>query len=160
MRVRWRSLIPAQSSRDRRRRHLHHSRALPRRGYTVTTLNLTDRDALERCVEVTRASSAEQREQVDAMLKDRDWIEVASFCAYSCQWDALHPALWQWPPCWVDPDDLPIKSDPDGHGLIEAGRLLQRLLNAGLSQFEPDPREALAAAKKRRLAAAEGVPSE
>jgi hypothetical protein len=35
MRVRWRSLIPAQSSRDRRRRHLNHPRALPRRGGDV-----------------------------------------------------------------------------------------------------------------------------
>lgn len=52
---------------------------------------------------------------------------------------------WQEPPCVADEND-PDERDP------QAQWLLRRMLKAGLSRYEPDPRTALAKNTQRRIA--------
>jgi hypothetical protein len=109
-------------------------------------LSEVDIAALERAIELAQAESAATRQQIDAMLRERAWEEVARFAAYCCQDRALALKPWQMPPCWVrcDPNEILQKpySDERGHdyrGEQQAARLLKKLLAAGLSKFEPDP---------------------
>jgi hypothetical protein len=103
-----------------------------------------DRDAFERAI--ATANERQHREdvlrdgasQIDRMLKDDPWIEVGHFCSYSCQMRSLRLKPWQYPPAWVDLND----HDPEH---ADGVALLRRLLDAGLSQFEPDPVSALQA---------------
>ena len=95
---------------------------------------LTDREALEAAMVKTR-EEPERAEQLDEMLKDRSWIEVAEFAASHCQRRALRLKPWELPPCDIYEDD------PDSPGK----RLLKRMLDAGISQFHPDPVAALEA---------------
>ncbi|MBB6407653.1 hypothetical protein [Mesorhizobium sangaii] len=59
------------------------------------------------------------------------WFEAAIFASYCCQIKALRLKPWESPPVHGR------KEDP------QSWRLLQRMLKAGISQFEPDPPAAL-----------------
>jgi len=112
-------------------------------------LSAIDRDALARAIEMARLESPARSQQLDIKLKDEPWREVGEFAAYSCQCDALHLQPWQSPPCWVDDLVSDIQGGPDGvGGDYEAAKLLRRLLDAGLSRYEPDPIAALKQAKR------------
>ena len=117
-------------------------------------LSEVDREALTRAIEVAKAESAQQRAQIENMLKQRDWLRVARFAAYCCQDRALALELWQVPPCWLqggadEIDDI-LKSDrPDRRGLRRAAALVKRLEENGLSRYEPDPVGALEAMDHR-----------
>ena len=96
-----------------------------------------DMNALRRAMAIGMASTEHDRAaQLVNMLKDRPWIEVATFAAYGCQRRALKLKPWNEPPCWGG-------EDPPG----KAARWLDRMLAAGISQWEPDPKGALAKAK-------------
>jgi hypothetical protein len=72
---------------------------------------------------------------------------VGQFAAYSCQDDHLQLEPWQVPPCWLRDDravQAALSMPHDLSGRREAGELVQRLLAAGLSRYEPNPLEALA----------------
>jgi hypothetical protein len=114
-------------------------------------LSAVDRDALERAIEICRTKKGPAvREQTDDMLKTRPWLDAASFAAYSCQCDALHLKPWQSPPVWIEDLVGDIQAGPDGvGGQHAAARLLRRMLDAGLSRYEPDPLGALKRAKGR-----------
>ena len=108
-----------------------------------------DRDALERAIADAlarqKASNVPRRDgktQIEDMLEDRPWLEVAEFCSYGCQMRSLQLRPWMWPPCWVDTDDRNPEHAP-------AVALLKRLLANNLSRFEPDPVTALAAIEAR-----------
>jgi hypothetical protein len=107
-----------------------------------------DLEALERSIEMARAESPARAEQIDDFLADpeRTWWDTASFCSYVAQGNALNLPPWQSPPCWTDPDqvDAIIARGDDGvMGDYAAAILLKRMLQAGLSQYEPDPIAAL-----------------
>jgi hypothetical protein len=119
---------------------------------TKTRLSAVDREALERALERARALEQERNDprrdgktQLESMLEDRPWQKVAEFAAYGQQMRSLGLRPWEWPPCWVHTDD----ANPE-HG--EAVKLLKRLLDAGLSRFEPDPIKALRGAEPPRAA--------
>jgi hypothetical protein len=97
-----------------------------------------DYDALERAIWIARR---EQRLDFDARLLEQDWTEVAEFASTVCQRAALHLKPWQSPPCDCDEND-PAERDKNGQAL------LRRMLAAGISRYEPNPLEALKAAKK------------
>jgi hypothetical protein len=101
-------------------------------------LTPVDRDALERALALAQRESQGRREQIMRMLCEDGWFKAAHFAAYSRQIDALGLKPWQSPP-------------PYGHlgDDAAAAALLQRLLGAGLSRFEPDPIGALAALEAR-----------
>lgn len=56
---------------------------------------------------------------------------------------------WQSPPCVASLADLGKPFD-DPRGARESAELLRRLIDAGLSRFELDPIDALAAAEQHR----------
>jgi hypothetical protein len=109
-------------------------------------LSALDHDALTRAVEIMRASkNPNVREQIEAKLADEPWRDVAEFAAYSCQCDALRLRPWQSPPAWIDPV-ASINGGNDGVlGDYAAAKLLRRMLDLGVSKFEPDPLGALKA---------------
>ncbi|ESY30031.1 hypothetical protein NKI15_27545 [Mesorhizobium sp. M0862] len=82
-------------------------------------------------------------EQLDSMLKDRHWDEVAHFACYCVQSQALNLKPWETAPAFADiahPEG--IRRDPN------AGALQDKMLAAGLSVFEPDPLSALRSNRK------------
>ena len=110
-------------------------------------LKPTDREALQRAIELVRRESALQRQRIDDRLASGEsWDKVARGCAYQCQIEALGLAPWQLPPTYADPNAL---KEAYGHGEREAAELLQRLTRAGVSRYEPDPIAALAAAERK-----------
>jgi hypothetical protein len=107
-------------------------------------LTEVDRDALERAIAMGRQRGAAEREQLDGFLREKPWREVGEFAAYGCQCDTLRLKPWQTPPCEIEDPDLTLaRTGDDYRGLRAAARLLERLLKAGLSKYEPDPIGAL-----------------
>jgi hypothetical protein len=113
---------------------------------TLTTdenLDEVDLDALTRAMAKAR-EDRDRAKQLDAMLKERPWREVAEFAAYCCQCDMLDLQIYENPSCHAHIVGQP--TDP------AAARLLERLLVAGLSQWEPDPLAALVEAAEQDAA--------
>jgi hypothetical protein len=99
-------------------------------------LSAADRAALELSMRLARK---ERDEQLDRMLEDRPWAEVATFASYSCQIDFLELQPWQSPPMCGDTEPI------DDNAL----RLLSRMLRCGISRYAPNPVGALRAAEAR-----------
>jgi hypothetical protein len=100
--------------------------------------------ALSKALAAARAEDAGRRQQIDAMLIDRPWERVAQFAAGCAQSANLGLMPWQSPPCRASLRDLDQPyGDPSGKR--ESAELLKRLIDAGLSIFEPSPLAALAA---------------
>jgi hypothetical protein len=95
-----------------------------------------------RALAACRKESAARSHQLDSMLRTRSWEGVAKFVAGCAQSRELNLKPWQGPPCNASLDDL-AKPAGDQRGEREIAELLQRLLDAGLSRFEPSPLEAL-----------------
>jgi hypothetical protein len=115
----------------------------------MTKLSDVDRDALKRCIEIA-CTYSNRAEQIDWKIENDGWLNTAKFCAYLCQSRNLRLEIQEVPPCWLldagDVEGPAFKRKP------EAAKLLKRLLAAGLSQYEPDPIRALAAAEKMQAA--------
>ncbi len=105
----------------------------------------TDRDALQRALDLDGG--------LPEMVKQSGWLAAAEQASFSAQHKSLGLRPWQDAPVYADLADLD-RSEP-GHRSKkwEAARLLQKLLDAGLSRYEPSPAEALAKLKKDALAA-------
>lgn len=88
-------------------------------------------------------------EHVTELLAERPRIEVALFCCYHRQMQALRLKPWQPPPVWIDDVDaeLKIPEMSPQEGRHDAARLLRRMIAHGVSQFCPDPIAAIEAAK-------------
>jgi hypothetical protein len=102
-------------------------------------LALDDKDtaALTLALTQCRAQNEERARQLDRLLTQRPWQQVARLAAYVCQARNLELKPWETAPCWVlDPDT----ADRDER---DAAKLLQRMLKAGVSQYHPNPRRAL-----------------
>jgi hypothetical protein len=121
------------------------------------TLSQVDLNALERAIEFVRArGSPADKLQIEDKLKTEPWLEVARFAVYGAQMRALRLKLWQPAPSDIDDVDAALAAGDDGvMGHYQAAKLLQRMLCAGLSRFEPDPLAALEG--KPKIAAAVGA---
>jgi hypothetical protein len=112
---------------------------------TTTTIDVPegldpiDIVALQLAIAKARARNKRRREQIDAMLVDRSWEEVAQFAAYGRQFVSLKLKPWQTPPCFVADENEPRVGEE------EAAKLLRRMLRAGISRWHPDPMAALEA---------------
>jgi hypothetical protein len=111
-------------------------------------LTETDIEALTRSIELAQAESAATRQQIDDMIREWGWERASKFAAYCCQDRALRLRPWMVPPCWLSIDAAVQAAlatpPPDLGGCRAAGQLVERLLSAGLSRYEPDPEAALA----------------
>jgi hypothetical protein len=105
-----------------------------------------DREAMRRAIEELRRKGGEDLRQIEQKLRDEPWEDVGRFAAYFCQDEHLQLEPWQVPPCWLRTDrdvEAALSMPHDHSGRREAGELVQRLLAAGLSPYEPNPLEAL-----------------
>ena len=68
-------------------------------------MNWLDRAALTQALAMCRAESDARAWQINSMLEDRPWAEVARFAASCCQSRSLHLEPWSLPPCSVSEDD-------------------------------------------------------
>ena len=113
-------------------------------------MDAKDRDALERCM-AKAMEDPSRAEQLRNMMTDTSgcpaepWERVARFVCYGVQSRALSLMPHQWPPegLSTNPDDEPPQNR---QGVI----LLNRMLAAGLSRYEPDPLAAVAEAEAER----------
>ena len=114
-------------------------------------LHPVDRDALERAIAMTRANGGSDAVQIENKLRNEPWEQVARFAAYCRQCDNLHLLPHQSPPCWIDDMEAVLAAGDDGiMGKYAAARLLQRMLAADLSIYEPDPIAALERTKRTK----------
>jgi hypothetical protein len=90
------------------------------------------------------------------MSQGRSFEEVGRFAAYHCQCRILRLKPWETAPCDAGPHLHPDATDTHGYGA--AAELLERMLAAGLSRWEPDPIGALEAAEKEPAAFGAGNP--
>jgi hypothetical protein len=94
-----------------------------------------DRDALTRSMAAVVACDPWRAAQLADMESAHGWRSAAEFASSCAQAANLRLNPWEVPPA-----QLP----PDGPGR----RLVERMLAAGVSQFEPDPLAALAQAER------------
>ena len=102
-----------------------------------------DRAALKLAMGLACAEDRERARQIGSMLKDRSWEDVAEFAASCCQSRSLHLDPWSLPPC---------HGDSDNHHDPAARKLLRQMLDLGISRWHPSPMDAIAEAKKRKVA--------
>jgi len=95
-----------------------------------------DLKALRECMEIA-SREPDRAMQLQSMLEDRPWAEVAQFACFCVQGDALRCKPWESPPCAASGDEA-------------AQNLLQKMLSAGVSQFHPDPLAALEDAPRKQ----------
>jgi hypothetical protein len=97
-----------------------------------------DRDALERALVACRAQDAGRAKQIDSMLSDEPWEQVARFAAYSAQIESLGLMPWQNPPCYADTSALD-QPYGDPRAAREGAELALRMRRCGVSRWEPNP---------------------
>jgi hypothetical protein len=96
-------------------------------------LDSGDRQALELAMATVMDGDDGRRRQIAHLLREQSWIEVAKFAAMNCQMEALRLKPWELPPCEVFSNEMDT----------EGGKLLQRMVAAGVSKYHPDPLAAL-----------------
>src|SRR5262249_55955999 len=110
---------------------------------------MPDKDtiALRECMEIACRDPA-TKQQLTSMLENQSWHEVARFACSCVQSASLNLFPWQGPPC-------ALSEDPEDENAVnQAGvKLLQRMLAAGVSRFDPDPLAALGRKKSRPVMA-------
>jgi hypothetical protein len=112
-------------------------------------LSKVDREALQRAIEMVRAEGPNEMRWIDDHLRTNGFFEAGRLASYHCQYRALQLKPWQFPPIWIDDVSATLKEPPDSKDRHRAAKLLQRLLAAGLSRYEPDPLAALKRAEAR-----------
>jgi hypothetical protein len=121
---------------------------ISKRATSEADLSDVDHAALTKAIEAVRAKGGDRREQIESKLRGEHgctWLDTALFASYSAQCDALDLFPGTFPPCWIEgPDD--VAADPDNRASF---RLLQGMLAAGVSRFDPDPLAALRNAKAK-----------
>jgi hypothetical protein len=104
-----------------------------------------DMDALHRAMVIAMRDPATAQQLKNKLAGGESWTAVAAVAAAHCQISALALPPWQPPPCrdsWLQGGK--VHRDPN------AAELLDEMLEAGISQWEPDPAAALRKAKRRR----------
>jgi hypothetical protein len=86
--------------------------------------------------------------------EDREAVQRAEEIGVG-QYERLGLKLWHYPPHYFHPDEIPqiLSAGPDPNDAqkkFEAATLAKRLLDAGLSLYEPDPERALNDSKYRK----------
>ena len=106
---------------------------------TTEELSRVDRDALRRAYATARAESEAYRKHLDGIEAREGWVSAAENASYHLQVKNLALKPWHCPPC-------DCRSDEIGHGYGRSRgevMLRRRMLESGLSLYEPDPAAAL-----------------
>jgi hypothetical protein len=108
------------------------------------TISDVERDALERALAIMLKHRELGRDFTRRLDEGREpWADIARHAALSCQVASMGLKAWQVAPCEVEIN----QTDPPGdehHRTRHASLTLERLLNGGLSRWEPTPPAALA----------------
>lgn len=99
-----------------------------------------DREALERALEQARQESPDRAEQLDSIIADGDWLHAARLAATIRQYRSLNLNCGQ---------SVPMNGDTQPDRFPEAAELLEEMLAAGLSRYEPDPLAGLRATQNK-----------
>ena len=100
-----------------------------------------DNDAFERAITWFRGRSKARSRQIDDMLATREFERVGRFAAWAVQMNSLGLDPWTIAPCRATLRDLDKPHDESGER--QAAELRKRLIDAGLSPWEPFPLVAL-----------------
>jgi hypothetical protein len=109
-----------------------------------------DRAAMQLAIDQMRAEGGNARAQIEDKLATESFAEAGQTAAYHGQCKALRLRPWQPPPMYAQP-----RADGPDDGIMghrAAELLLQRMLAAGLSRFEPDPLKAIERVERERAA--------
>jgi hypothetical protein len=97
-----------------------------------------------------------QRDLVEEKFDDvaaglTTWEEVASFCSYCCQMDSCELMPFEYPPVWLDLADIDdiLALGRRGNVRYRGATLLREMRALDISAFEPDPKGAIAEAKRQ-----------
>jgi hypothetical protein len=102
-----------------------------------------DREALQRALQL------EAGDVIDQMVRARGWEDAARWAASVCQIRNLKLHPWECEPAGTDNVEVP--TDSYGTRQNEVA-LLRRMLDLGLSRFEPDPLAAIERVERERAA--------
>jgi hypothetical protein len=109
-------------------------------------LSAEDIDALTRALRLMRAEGEEQSVRCDALLEERGWVEAATRAAYNAQIKSLGLRPWQAVP-FEAADEV---DEAGGYGrTAEEVMLKRRMLELGISLYEPNPRAAIKVAEAK-----------
>ena len=113
-------------------------------------LRKVDREAMQRAIDMVRAEGPSEARRIDDQIQHDGFYSAGHGASYHCQYRNLKLRPWEFPPVWVDNVTATLKEPPDHQRRDRAAKLLQRLLAAGLSRYEPDPLTALERAEAER----------
>jgi hypothetical protein len=116
---------------------------------TRDDLDAIDVEALDRALSIALADDERTgSDQMKYFLANDGWWWAASSASYCLQCNNLGLKPWQEPPCHGEP--CPIT----GRVNADASKLMKRLISYGLSKYECNPINAIAAVtvKKRKIA--------
>lgn len=100
-----------------------------------------DRAALDRAFEIILSGKDKSRVNfLRALQQQNGKLDAQLHAVYELQVRSLGLRPWECPPCFATPNNTP------------EGRFLRRMLDAGLSRYEPDPIEALEAKANEQAA--------
>jgi hypothetical protein len=114
-----------------------------------------DRDAMQRALVEARQESPGPANQLAWLEREFGWERAGDQASYNCQCRNLALRPWQSPPMSANITDEDDSMGPAG-GRKAAAVLLKRLLDAGLSRYEPDPIGALERVAAAKAAATAG----
>jgi hypothetical protein len=112
-----------------------------------------DTAAMQRAIDYVRALSPAHAERVDREIAEEGFQKAAWGAAYTAQMHTMGLPPWCFPPCWADPpwlggvEGLLKNGDPDRQA---SARLLLKMREHGVSQFEPDPLAALRTKRRKK----------
>jgi hypothetical protein len=107
---------------------------------STPTLSAVDKDALERAIAIVlRHREPIYRRNFKRRLDERKepWSKIAKHAASICQGDAYDLKPWQIAPCEAEINTTDVVGH-EQYGVRKASIILERLLAAGKSRYEPD----------------------
>lgn len=118
---------------------------------TRDDLDPLDADALDLAIQIVLDENGDDVPTVRAALAEGDWWMAGHQAIYGLQCDHLHLEPWLSPPCWIDPAEIDaiIARGPDGNSEYGGARLLKKMIGAGVPRFDPQPLDAIAAARRK-----------
>jgi len=123
---------------------------------TTTTpeieINEVDCDAFHRALALMLKHRELSRDFKRRLDEGREpWADIARHAASICQIESLGLRAWQTLPCEVEINETDARGC-EHRSTRNASMILKRLLNAGLSRYEPDPPTALARVERESAA--------